>query len=1143
MALHLQLLTPSTSSSSSSTSLPISRRVARRAPNINSHVNLRSVKCFSIPVKYDPKIPRRSEHYQYQPTIWDYDFVESLTSNYAGETYMDQMEKRKKDVRLMLEKALTPLAQLELIDRIQRLGIGYLFEEEIKECLQNLYNKTDDAWMKDNLYATALSFRLFRQYGFQVSQDVFKGFRQAKGDFKESIAEDIKGMLSLYEAAHLVSEGENILEQAIAFTTRHLKHLTSSGNSNIDPNLANQVSHSLEIPLHWRMQRSEARWFMDAYELQKDTNPILLELAKLNFNMVQATHQKDLRNMSRWWRNLGVAMKLNFARDRLVESFLWSMGIAVEPQYGRCREWLTKVMNFVLIIDDIYDVYGSLEELELFTDAVEKWDTKAMEKLPYYMKICFLALYNTTNEMAFETLKEQGWDILPYLTKSWANFIKAMLVEAKWCNQGYTPSLKEYLDNGWLSSSGSVFLVHAFFATKQNIRTDVLQALENNHNLLYCASMMFRLSNDLATSSAELERGDVASSIHCHMKETNASEKEAREHVRGLIVDTWKKMNGSICDSPFNLPFINMVLNLARTALFIYQYGDGLGVEDTKSKDHVLSLIVNPVQIETHKPLVNNLSHLRISHLRYLEYVCRDAAIFTRLGNQWAKISIYGSSLTHNLIYIMQGEAYMDRMAKGKKDVRVMLEKAATPLAQLELIDVIQRLGLSYLFEEEIKRSLQNIHTTDVFNGYCKHEKGAFKESITEVDVKGILSLYEAAHLVSEGENILEQAVAFTRRHLKHLIRSGNNNIDPNLANQLSRSLEIPLHWRMQRSEARWFIDAYESQEDMNPLLLELAKLDFNMVQTKHQNELKNMSRWWSRLGIATKLTFARDRLVESFLSSIGITWEPQYGRCREWLTKVLNFVLVIDDIYDVYGSLEELELFTNAVERWDTKETQKLPHYMKICFLALYNTANEMAFEILKEKDCDVLPYLTKSWANFIKAMLVEAKWCDNGYTPSLEEYLDNGWLSSSGIVFLIHAFFATNQNINTNVLLALENNHNLLYYASMMCRLSNDLATSSAELARGDVASSIHCHMMETKASEKDAREHIRGLIMDTWKKMNGSIRDSPFELSFVNLALNLARTALFIYQYGDGLGVEVSKSKDHVLSMIVHPVQTEG
>jgi (-)-alpha-terpineol synthase len=47
----------------------------------------------------------------------------------------------------------------------------------------------------------------------------------------------------------------------------------------------------------------------------------------------------------------------------------------------------------------------------------------------------------------------------------------------------------------------------------------------------------------------------------------------------------------------------------------------------------------------------------------------------------------------------------------------------------------------------------------------------------------------------------------------------------------------------MLRLEARWFIDLYRSREDMNPVLLDLAELDFNMVQATHQEDLKEMSR------------------------------------------------------------------------------------------------------------------------------------------------------------------------------------------------------------------------------------------------------------------------------------------------------------
>ncbi|PIA58429.1 hypothetical protein AQUCO_00500392v1 [Aquilegia coerulea] len=583
MALQLHVLT----SPSSSKCLSLSRSLSPRTPS-NSHMSLR-FRCFTIPETSNQTVPPRIEHFQYQPTIWDYNFVESLRSSFSGETYTNKTEKLKEVVRLLLEKAVGSLAQFELIDVLGRLGIGHLFEEEIKTNLNNIYNNDKDKSLTDNLYATALIFRVFRQHGFQVSQDVFKIYMDETGKLKDPVCENVKALLSLYEASHLVAGGEKILDQAISFTANHLKFHLEKGI--IEPNLAAQVSRSLEIPMHWRMLRSEARWYMDVYGKEKSMNPALLQLAKMDFNMVQATLQTDLRNMSRWWRNLGVATKLPFARDRLVESFLWSVGIAYEPQYARCREWLTKVMNFVLVIDDIYDVYGSLDELELFTDAVERWEHKAIDKLPYYMKICFLALYNMTNDMAYDILKEQGWDILPYLTKS-------IFIISKWCNTGYTPSLQHYLNNAWLSSSGSVFLVHAFFATNQKITSEVLESLDKNHDLLYCSSMMFRLSNDLATSSAELERGDVASSVYCYMREENASEVDAQKHIRGLIIDTWKKMNISIFESPFDTAFVNVAINLARTSLFIYQYGDGLGVEDSQSKEHILSLIVNPVEVE-----------------------------------------------------------------------------------------------------------------------------------------------------------------------------------------------------------------------------------------------------------------------------------------------------------------------------------------------------------------------------------------------------------------------------------------------------------------------------------------------------------------------------------------------------------------
>lgn len=83
-----------------------------------------------------------------------------------GEQHERQAEELKQEVRKLLEVTTEPLARLELIDRFQRLGIGYHFEREIKNALEAISVKDMD---EKDLYATALRFRLLRQHGFKVT--------------------------------------------------------------------------------------------------------------------------------------------------------------------------------------------------------------------------------------------------------------------------------------------------------------------------------------------------------------------------------------------------------------------------------------------------------------------------------------------------------------------------------------------------------------------------------------------------------------------------------------------------------------------------------------------------------------------------------------------------------------------------------------------------------------------------------------------------------------------------------------------------------------------------------------------------------------------------------------------------------------
>ena len=64
--------------------------------------------------------------------------------------------------------------------------------------------------------------------------------------------------------------------------------------------------------------------------------------------------------------------KLCYTRDRLMENALWTVGEVFEPQFGYYRKMATRITALITTLDDAYDVYGTLEELEVFTDVIER---------------------------------------------------------------------------------------------------------------------------------------------------------------------------------------------------------------------------------------------------------------------------------------------------------------------------------------------------------------------------------------------------------------------------------------------------------------------------------------------------------------------------------------------------------------------------------------------------------------------------------------------------------------------------------------------------------------------------------------------------------------------------------------------------
>ncbi|CAI0374741.1 unnamed protein product [Linum tenue] len=504
---------------------------------------------------------------------------------------------------MLLSAAPTTTSEkLKLIDVVERLGIGYHFEEEIEEQLRQIYhhgnhhpNNVDD----DDLFTVALHFRLLRQHGYNVPSDVFKRFQneEEEGTFKEELGSDVEGMMGLYEAAHLHMHGETILDQAIEFATTRLTKYYEQ----LQKQLARRVAHVLKRPLRKGVERHEQLFFISVYEqMEGDHDAILLKLAKLSWNSLQHSYQQELRSITQWWIDLDFATKLSFARDRLIEVYFWAVGAMWEPKFSMARYILTKLTMLVSINDDMYDVYGTIDELELFTATVQRWDT-SMKDLPEYMKLLYGAIIDVLDEVDAITTREGRPYCLDYGKQAEKNQMRAYLAEARWFAEGKVPTIEEYRRVGVYSCTYPLLAYSALAGMGDKAPKEAFDWLLADPKILVALSDHCRLMDDIVSHEFEQKRGHVSSSVECYMKQHDVSRVEAVDALNRTVEDDWKVINEECLD--INRPdfvskeAISMLVGLVRVMEVIYKDFDGYTFSNTTTMDMMNALLVTPIEV------------------------------------------------------------------------------------------------------------------------------------------------------------------------------------------------------------------------------------------------------------------------------------------------------------------------------------------------------------------------------------------------------------------------------------------------------------------------------------------------------------------------------------------------------------------
>ncbi|KAK4367089.1 hypothetical protein RND71_014969 [Anisodus tanguticus] len=214
-------------------------------------------------------------------------------------------------------------------------------------------------------------------------------------------------------------------------------------------------------------------------------------------------HKQELAEVSRWWKDLDFVTTLPYARDRTVECYFWTVGVYFEPQYSQARVMLAKTIAMISIVDDTFDAYGIVKDLETYTDAIQRWDISQLDQLPDYMKFSYKALLDLYEAYEKE-LSGDGRSHVVYHAKE---------------------RMKEIVRNYNVEANGLL----------KDICHLTLSGCSKNPQILEANVTLCRVIDDIATYEVEKSRGQIATGIECYMRDYGVSTEEARMLMKEFL--------------------------------------------------------------------------------------------------------------------------------------------------------------------------------------------------------------------------------------------------------------------------------------------------------------------------------------------------------------------------------------------------------------------------------------------------------------------------------------------------------------------------------------------------------------------------------------------------------------------------------
>ncbi|CAH8362300.1 unnamed protein product, partial [Eruca vesicaria subsp. sativa] len=413
-----------------------------------------------------------------EPSEWGHQFIDAHVDVAEMDSLGREIEALKPkvgDMFLSSSDVDSTKKNILFIYLLMSLGVAYHFEAEIEENLKEGLKRIEEMLSgEDDLYTVSIIFWVFRSYGHNLSPDVFKRFKGENGKFKECLAEDTKGILSLYEAAQMGTMTEYILDEASGFVLSYLEPLVASGTC--QPHLSRRIQKALGQPQHRNMEILVAMEYIRFYEQEEDYDKTLLMFAKLNFKYLQLHYLQELKGLSKWYKEKDFESNLPpYYRDRFVEMHVVALAY-LEPNHSHM-----------------------LREVESLANAIERWDLDdPMDGQPIYLKFVVKFIFDTFQEFEREVASELGGsDSLKATIEEFKRLTRANLQLAKWAEAGHVPSFDEYLKVAGIEIAVDFTLFGILVAMKDICKEEAVAWLKSRNKLAVLMHTVGRVRNDI----------------------------------------------------------------------------------------------------------------------------------------------------------------------------------------------------------------------------------------------------------------------------------------------------------------------------------------------------------------------------------------------------------------------------------------------------------------------------------------------------------------------------------------------------------------------------------------------------------------------------------------------------------------------